>query len=193
MKIKAVTRLQLTAETYDEYTHRLIEDFKLKQIGAGSYSRVFQHPTIKNVVVKLVKRDDRYIEFAKLSLANPKNPWLPQIAAIKSLNLKDQKNAHLIFMEKLKPISSKVCSKVALDLANTYGLTPVMDPTSPWFSEASSGWFSKSDWAKLATQSKDPALAKFASFAVKNYQYLDLYRANLMARGKQIVFADPVA
>ena len=46
---------------------------------------------------------------------------------------------------------------------------------------------------KLALNSKDPGLAQFAAFAAKNFNQLDINSANVMARGRQLVFTDPIA
>lgn len=186
MKIEAQTRLMLTAEAYWEYVNRLIKDLKIKHLGEGAYAQVFQHPTLKNIVVKLVHHDDEYLKFARFAMDNPKNPWLPRIAAIEPIKFDGSRlsNSYLVFLEKLQPTSFELQKSLIWKLVDTYELH--IHAFTP-------KWFSKSNWKKLALNSKDPGLAQFAAFAAKNFNHLDINSANVMARGRQLVFTDPIA
>lgn len=189
MKIEAEARLMLTAEAYWEYVKRLIKDLKIKQIGEGAYSQVFQHPKLKNIVVKLVLHDEEYLKFARFAMDNPKNPWLPRIAAIEPIKfdgfrLSNSSNSYLVFLEKLQPASFELQKSLIWKLVDTYELH---------IHASIHKWFSKSSWKKLALNSKDPGLAQFAAFAAKNFNQLDINSENVMARGRQLVFTDPIA
>ena len=186
MKIEASTRLMRTAEAYWEYVNRLAKDPRIKQIGEGANSRVFQHPTLKNVVVKLVLHDEEYLKFARFAMDNRKNPWLPRITDIKIVEFRGlfmASNSYFVFMEKLKPAPFKLQKDLVTDLARTYGLK--------LGSDSSHTWFTKPGRARLAVKSKDPGMAQFATFAAKNFDHLDLHQQNIMKRGQQIVFVDP--
>jgi hypothetical protein len=191
MKIEAEARLMLTAESYEDYLHRLTNELKIKQIGEGAYSQVFQHPTLKNIVVKLSRRDTQYLKFARFAMDNPKNPWLPRIAAIEPIKVdgRDTSKAHAVFMEKLAPVSAGDKQKLIKTLTQTYDLRSSANPNFKWV--APFLWFEKSEWARLAKTNKDPGLAQFAVFTVKNFDHLDLHQQNIMKRGQQIVFVDP--
>lgn len=186
MKLEASTRLKLTAERYGEYLERLTDDLNVKSLGSGAFAEVFQHPTLKNVVVKVLRKDPNYLRYAEFCRARPRNPWLPKIAAITPVQIVGSPHAHLVFLEKLNRGTLRAIRELKKSLTKDYGLPVTADDKS---------WFTAKGWRNLAERTKDKGLAEFALFAgdPKNHRRLDLHEGNLMLRGTQLVFTDPLS
>jgi hypothetical protein len=197
----------VTAETLEQYLQFLTKQ-GIKRLGHGLSSAVFNHPTMPNVVVKVIVSSDpyylRYIEFCK---KNPSNSWLPKVLGGPETRLldtdddwtdkpsKDRKGVSVkqkvifVFLEKLRP-STPLERATAVDYFWSL-LKEQSEDNFPKFTRFSD--FGPGDWKILSKQTKDKYVATLADFLYKFDNYLDLHSANLMMRGTQLVFNDPVS
>lgn len=172
------------AETYRQYVDRLTDDLNLKWVGEGEFGTVIQHPTLKNIVAKVVRADSKYLKFCKFAKANRNNPWLPKIADIVKLNLDDSSAAYVVFLEKLRPLPCARWKQLRMDIGAEIDYEPSLDPRT---------WFPKPVWLHIAREARGTDLGVVAAYLAANYRDLDLHVGNLMLRGKQIVFTDPTS
>jgi hypothetical protein len=174
--------MKLTAETYRQYVERLHNEMNYDFLGEGAFGTVFQHPTLSNVAVKIVKMDSAYKKYAEWCKANRRNPWLPKIASVKGLTLDDAPKAYAVFMEKLSPVDAAFVDRFKFAIRDRFDLKLWSDAQ----------WFRKADWLKIAAGT--PAeFATVATYLANNINRVDLLHANFMRRGGQLVFTDPVA
>lgn len=169
--------MQLEAETYKDYLSRL-RKLSIQELGSGSFGTVFQHPEFSNVAVKVVRKDAAYLKFVKFAIDHPTNKYLPRIAAVDKVKFDNGPDGYLVFMERLSQadfaVKEEFFNKLPYELHSTvYRL-------------------SKEGWA-LLSKSKDHDVAIVAQYMLKNWANLDLTDQNLMQRGRQLVFSDPVA
>ena len=172
----------LSAETYREYVDNLVKNGS-SVVGEGAFSLVFNHPEYNNLVIKVVKKDARYLEFARFCHKHPRNPWLPRVMSIKELPFDDSRQSYIAVLEKLsKPKVSDV-QRMIIELKHEYDLkyTDVHH------------WFTREGWRQVGSQHLDPDFCNVASYLKHHYKELDLSVSNFMARGQQLVFNDPVA
>ena len=200
----------VTAETLEQYLHFLRKQ-DIKKLGRPGLSAVvFEHPTMTNVAVKVIVSSDpyylRYVEFCK---KHPNNPWLPKILSGPETRLldvdddwndkpsKDRKGISIkqkvifIFLEKLRsstPLDRANAVEHFWDLLKEQTDDPANFPKFIRFSD-----FGPGDWKILSKQTKDPHIAALADFLYRFDKYLDLHSDNLMLRGSQLVFSDPVS
>lgn len=192
-----IARTPVTAETLEQYLQFLTKQ-RIKRIGRGLSSAVFNHPTMPNVAVKMIVSKDpyylRYVEFCK---KNPGNPWLPKILGGPETRILDfekdgvsaapvlKQKVIFVFLEKLKPATFN-----DIKASVTYFSTLAsLNSGLRFFAD-----FGPGDWSALAKQTKDKNVAALASFLVRfDYDYLDLHKGNFMMRGRQLVFLDPVS
>lgn len=184
---------ELFEESKPDYFNRLEKDLKIKRIGTGAFARVFQHPTDPNIAVKVFTDEDHaFRHYLKFCQAHPDNKYLPKIfSVVKHRHNPEKKDKDLTideivdwkysiaFMEKLKPVSKdylvKFISKFGIYDKEFADLTD-------------------SEWRILAyRQDEDPDLAEFAKYLLKTNYVPDLHTKNVMLRGKQIVFIDPIS
>jgi hypothetical protein len=208
----------LNEETASEYEKRLIKTLKIPRLGSGAFSSVFQHPVYHNVVVKVVRRPDpkymRYVEWCMRQ--GTTNPWVPWIIGVAPIELEKEHHppfgdpvrttdthirrlprfqitggkTYVVFMQKMKK-ASKRDIKAALDYIGS-----TMDPQDAkdigiW-NLSSFNVLDADDWKIIARSTNDPQLRAFAQRAAR-YNYDDIHSGNVMMRGKQLVFVDPVA
>lgn len=205
--VNAATRLvashTVKAESIEDYTQRL-KKLGIKQIGEeGAAGVVFQHPTLKDVAVKLlVEEDNAYKDYVKFCQKNPSNPYLPKIHKVsKAKNAFDgnygraTNDLYLVFMEKLTPISTREYNKFASycsKLANERRTDKDISWTSGYFDSKEK--LNLDDfWQDVARNRTDPMVAKTAKYlfqASRRYT-LDMHQMNLMKRGTQVVLIDP--
>lgn len=173
--------MKLTAETFKDYAARL-EKSGIKSLGEGSFGKVYQHPTYNNVAVKIVRKDPANAKWLSFCVANKGNPYLPKLYGVQSLDLEGSKHAYAVFMEKLNPCPIGAWLALKTKLAPTY--------SEEWFLHVNSPRV----WARLVTKEKEPNLLAVATFFSRQpLGSLDLNQSNLLLRGKQIVFVDPVS
>lgn len=115
----------ISEETVKDYTERLVKTLGIKELGSGFYSSVFQHPIYRNVAVKLCRRrDPASISYLRKAAENPDNPWFPKVISIHKVTFHPEGTSkrkaerdlygdlqnyltHIVFMQKLKPVTRK--------------------------------------------------------------------------------------
>lgn len=167
-------------ESITSYKRRL-QKLRIKKLGSGLFSTVYQHPTHSDVVVKLVNDDPMYIKYAKYCMAHPKNAYLPKVYSIHRVTLVCEYtgrryHCHLVFLEKLQSAGQKKISTLAKDLFGKLRFTSV----------------DYDEWRDLAKSTKDTQLRDLAKILYK-LEAEDIHSENVMRRGDQLVFTDPVA
>lgn len=194
----------LGEETLKQYSERLMHTLGIKRLGRGNFAQVFQHPVYHNVAVKVVKDDPGYIKYAWFCMKNPTNPWLPKIIDVVDVKIDDddydedndywrrtnkkplQVPIEVVFFEKLRPASSQeiyaAVQKVLADVPST-------ELVREFFWDFTS--FNRDTWHVVATYTTDPDLKQFAQLA-HDERFEDIHNGNVMMRGNQLVFTDPV-
>lgn len=174
----------MARESFDNYLQRLI-DLGIEKLGKGQHATVFQHPTHPNVVVKVSVEGPKSASYSWLSWSETaNNRYAPKVYFLSELKTsapakwryKTPPRMFIAFLEKLQPA----------DL-----------PTVRAF-------FKKHDYVFLKLEPKfwgidddnfeyveDPDLLASLK-AITSMGYSDLKSENIMLRGKQIVFVDPV-
>jgi hypothetical protein len=189
----------LAEESLRDYLIRLVDKEGITKLGGGAFSQVFQHPQFHNVVTKVYTAKDRkYATYATWCQANQSNPYVPQI--IEQLPFTHGKQKYIIlFMEKMTPLKNEA----QLFRAWVRALKlPKDGPHNEEILEHFSNYVEDSDSGELAKGVKlafelgygDANLVKIwnhiLTYGVKN---IDLHEGNMMLRGRQLVFTDPVA
>lgn len=195
IQIKASHRL--LAETLQNYVQRLSEQ-GIKRLGVGAFSYVFQHPTMSNVVVKLLHEEDvGYVRYVKFCRTNGKdNPYCPKILQVSKANKIFTGNFDpsltLVFIEKLRPMLDTEYKVFAKYCAT------VMSKPKLYTNDGASllGW--DETWNNLGKQTNDIPLAQVAAFMYRQYARkrskpwsIDIHNKNVMKRGPQVVITDP--
>lgn len=188
---------RLRAETLNSYVKRL-KKLGIKTLGRGQYADVFQHPTMPDVVVKLLTDNDpcyeAYVEFSRKT----RNKYTPKIldvvSADQAFDVKgkdDLGDLRLVFMEKLEPLHYNRFIDFGEHVGKLAGFKSRFD--------IESALMDVETWIKVSKQKVDPDLAKLAKFLVKinktgvKGSQLDLHDGNMMVRGTQVVITDPFA
>lgn len=180
----------LTAETMSQYLKRL-KRLGLKSLGSGTYSEVFQHPKLNNVVVKVHQINGGFDAYTAFCQANTANPYVPKIFQVVSDPVGLERdgwgtNFTAVFMEKLRPLTTVEDKKFTAYIEGLVGINP-SGKTLDYYAENSEFW------KAVAKQKKDRDLAKILSWIFKTPgMHPDLYSSNVMKRGSQIILADPV-
>lgn len=208
IKIEAAQRLK--AERKSEYVQRL-KDMGIKQLGKGAWADVFQHPTMKDVAVKVSIWDPGFSAYTKFCTEHPKNPYLLKIVSVHSEpagsgfnfegNVGDRPGAAgrtssiITFLEKLTPASESDIKKFVARCEALAGLT-LTGKTFNLYHSYGNEDMDMQLWTGLAKQNQDPNLRQFATWYVKKIQgdsIPDIYDDNVMMRRNQIVFSDPLS
>lgn len=197
---------ELFEETADAYILRLTKTLKIKHLGNGYFSHVFQHPTYSNVAVKLiVENDPDYLKYAKFCMRNPNNPYLPNIIDVVKVRMEKETSTlvtdpilgltlpvkalnehltHLVFMEKLRPVSLSAVKKVVRSIVKEI---PELQKYERFAD------FEVEDWGTVYRSTTDKNLKQFAKYAVAN-RFNDVHEKNIMLDvNGHLVFTDPVA
>lgn len=127
----------IAEEKVDAYLNRLTKSLKIKKLGSGYFSSVFQHPVYHNVSVKITRKADPVaMTWVKEAMQHLHNPWYPRIIGIHKVhfhsdevrladieddvdNLLALEGRHIVFMEKLRPIKKAELKKAAVYIAHT--------------------------------------------------------------------------
>lgn len=188
--------MQVKHETFEDYRDRL-KKRKIKKLGDGLYSFVYQHPTHKNVVVKVTAGDDAYLTYARFAQANPQNPYLPKVLDIvpvtllcawHPINPEYHENPYVAFLEKLDPIEFYNTEHDAL----VDDLCEIAEDE-----EFDHGMSNREFWKRVLHNTDCPHLLQLADFIVDNHKLgLDLHDENYMVRTNpngrlQLVITDP--
>lgn len=187
----------LAEESLKDYLRRLVSKEGIKLLGGGAFSQVFQHPTLKNVVTKVyTSRDTAYADYLAWCKDHQDNPYAPKI--IDDVPYRNGQDAyHIVFMEKLKPIPNeygyirKFIQIMKLNPDEDEELLDILDEAIKHQDMEVLKSFMRTCFkegrgdAKLAEIWK-----KIISYGVGA---IDLHHGNVMLRGAQLVFTDPVA
>lgn len=183
----------VTAEPYKDYIERLVDKEGLTRLAGGNFSDVFQHPTRSNMVVKVFADDPGFEKYLEWAQKNQSNPYVPKIETVVFKNQKDSvfKNKYykgrsftytFVFMEKLAPLNWMPMKEWLESL-------PRVNPNlSIHFEDLNF----KVIWQNIHDDTTDSNLKTFAQFLLSWPRHLDMKEANVMLRGKQVVFIDPI-
>ena len=182
----------IQAETKKQYVERLVNTLGVKQLGDGTFSRVFQHPVYPKVAVKLVAGDPMYLMYVQLCLKYQSNPWLPKIIGTHEVDFDAEDNATLVFMERLrKATKSEVKEAVGILVTSLAGLSADEKKIATRFIDREGEGEESSMWRILARRSTDSHIRQLGS-VLSRIRADDVIQRNLMMRGKQLVVVDPV-
>lgn len=177
-------RVYAKTELINDYLKRLVTK-KIKTIGLGVEAMVFQHPTLPNVVVKLMGRHAGFADWAAVCLKHQNNPHLPKVYSMCSVTMKHIKNGddkyhYLVFTEKLQPVNGEIIEKgIGIDFFQW-----LCDTTQP----------KPSKYLPYLEEVSDPQLRSALLLAFKKPSGIifDLSWENMMLRGgSQLVINDP--
>jgi hypothetical protein len=168
-------------ETPTRYVKRLKRE-GVQTLGEGAYARVFQHPSRKKVAVKvLLESDPDYIKYAEIAMQTT-NPWFPRVHKIHEVQYRHCTN-HILFMEKLCKASvddvKRATQQIVADISSLEQMTSFVH-------------FGPGTWKRVLRRTTDPHIKELASVMVK-LNCGDFHDDNVMMRGNQLVFTDPVA
>lgn len=209
----------LHEETASQYEARLVKTLGIRRLGAGLFSSVFQHPVYHNVVVKVVRRvDDAYLRYAEWCMTQgTRNPWLPWIISMVPVTLDyeahpqygkpDPKakipkgrflpaskftggDTFIVFMQRMETAYKEDIREAIDYIAST--LPDDIAEELYLHDEKSFLGFDQEHWYEIAKHTTDGHLAAFAQRAVAE-GFDDIHDGNVMMRGNQLVFVDPVA
>jgi hypothetical protein len=185
----------LAEETLDDFVASM-KNRGAKIIGRGNNAMVFTNPDNDNTVIKVMHQPDpAYLAYLRQSNKHPDNPWLPQVLDINSqaLDSPDQRSTTTVWniiLERLRPASgAEVKNAVDTVLATVdpryLGAKPI--DTYRTFDDI------KKLWPTIAQHSSNADIRVFAEFLSQfRPQDIDVSNTNVMMRGPQLVFADPV-
>lgn len=178
-------REMLSEESLRDYSKRLVKTLNIKRLGAGAFSHVFQHPEFSNVVVKVYTNKDRtYARYAQWCLRNQGNPYVPQIISITPFESVSGDAYNIVFMEKMTPLSDREFYSWVKSVAGPQAAKDIKN--DEWRNAFNS-------FREAMVVSKDENLKKVMRHIFSyGSQKFDLHAGNLMKRGSQVVFTDPV-
>jgi hypothetical protein len=191
----------LREESLEDYLKRLVTKEKIKKLGGGAFSQVFQHPQFHNVVTKVYSGKDKlFAKYVKWCMQHQNNPYVPKIIEQVDYQNPDPaakiKTYHIVFMQKMTPVSGKRYVQAFLDALK---LDPeeddeIVDQLRDGL-ETNDMYILNSAVKQAFKQGNgDRHFAEvwkhITSYGVGN---MDLHKGNVMMRGNQLVFTDPVA
>ncbi len=209
-KLKAAYRL--LAERKSEYIKRL-KDMGIKPLGKGAFSDVFQHPTMPDVAVKIAVWNPGFMDYVHLCQQHPSNPYLLKILDVHDNPMGEGFNfegdagdrpgrlgrtsSTIVFVEKLTPATKEQLKIFMAYCESLIGIKPTghtFDEMHGYDKEKTQ----KAFWSKLSKQTKDRNLQQFALWFMNaltrhNNRIPDMHDENIMMRGSQPVFSDPVS
>jgi len=186
----------LAEETLDDYLASL-KNSGAKIIGRGNNAMVFTNPEDDSTVIKVMHQPDpAYLAYLRQSSKHPNNPWFPRVLDINSrafdtANQRSGTTAWIIVLERLRPASGaevKNAVDTVLATVNPRYLGTKSPDAYRTFDD-----IKKPQWQAIAQHSSDADIRVFAEFLSQFApQNIDVSNANVMMRGSQLVFADPV-
>jgi hypothetical protein len=208
MRINAAYRL--SAERKSEYIKRL-KEMGLKHLGKGVWSDVFQHPTMKDVAVKVSVWDPGFSAYTEFCRAHTSNPYLIKILDVheqpmgKGFNFEGiygddpgaggRTSSIITFVEKLVPVTETALSNFVASCEELAGFK-LTGKTFNYYQAYDREDLNQKLWRELARQSKDKNLQQFAAWYVAQIngsRIPDIHDDNVMMRHNQIVFSDPLS
>lgn len=193
--------LRRTPQSMADYVADLVKK-RMKKIGQnGMFADVFQHPTLPNVAVKVYTLADRaYQEFHSWASHNQSNPYVPKFIGKPHEYEVDPEHEDdepdfgygIVFMEKLRDIGIPKYNKFWV---NVFGEKEARRITSGTFDFDLQWEFEYKEVEKAIEMlgDKDPHLSDILDFIVGSNRKIDLTERNIMLRGNQVVFVDPIA
>lgn len=205
-----LSELIFEEDRHKNYLNHLIKDIGIKQLGAGSYANVFQHPTYHNVAVKVVRREDPlYMKFIRLCIKYQGNPWLPRIISIHDidfykaekdiLNIPSSGKEHIIFFEKLRPATSEEITKALLFFLDFKEQNIISFDVLEYIKHKRTSNFSfllLEDWELISKKHPRKSCRELAKIIIEAADGVepDIHDENVMIRNDgQLVFTDPLA
>jgi hypothetical protein len=183
MKVKEL----LTEEPLAAYVSRLAKEHGIKELGSGMFSKVFQHPKLGDVVVKVVSNKDRnFIRYLTWAIEHQDNPFVPKLLDIHSHGARRKDKFTIVFMEKLKRPSH---ANLSAKLDKLFGVDNVLDSLESARIATNQVVLRKA----LRNKELDPNLREVLKYLLDEHgEDLDMHDGNFMLRGGQVVFIDPV-
>jgi hypothetical protein len=167
-----------------------------KIMGRGNNAMVFTNPDNDSTVIKVMHQPDpAYLAYLRQSSKHRNNPWLPRVLDINSrafdtANRRSGTTAWIIVLERLRSASGaevKNAVDTVLATVNPRYLGTKSPDAYRTFDDI------KKLWPIIAQHSSDADIRVVAEFLSQfSPQYIDVSNANVMMRGPQLVFADPV-
>lgn len=219
MTIHGIRIVSSASEFIEDYTKRLKKQ-GARIIGEGLYATVYQHPTHPNVVVKVFepKYGKNYLGYVRACQTSFKNnPWVPKFyGKVETRTVRDRegndRKVCFVFMEKLAPSTKEACELLVRVLNGTdkkhenpklKSVESIFQGWAKWyrwkprFSTGSSVLVDRLWWkivSETVASSFDDTLRKLVPIAEFFSQdtNLDIDIENIMMRGAQWVFTDPV-
>jgi len=189
--------MNFTEENLKTYLKRL-RKLRIKKLGAGAFSQVFQHPEFWNVAVKVFTgKDTVYKRYVQWCLKHQSNQYVPNIIEQHDIKSDSGEKYHIVFVEKMSPIQTvqklvfELSKALELDLAKFEDL-----PLIKAFGQ--SDGVSRDDFKIIDEFVRrgrgDKNFRKIWSH-IRSYgqDHFDLHYNNAMMRGTQLVLSDPVA
>lgn len=176
------------------YSKRLVSE-EMQIIGRGAFSHVFEHPQLPNVVAKLVSaRDKNYQRYIAWSQRHLHNPFVPTV--LDMIECKAPRERYfIVFLEKLT--NFRTDKSYVHHLAKAIGcLTQAeidrIEKHLYYFTFPA--LYRMLDRIITSKRCKNVQLKEVWNFlALSGFHRLDLHRGNVMLRGKQLIFTDPIA
>lgn len=173
-----------TDRTFDQFVDQLKKE-GYKKLGRGSFALVMGKPGADTVIKISYNESDPWPVYAetirKSKLSD--NPWLPKVFSIKRFEDEFGDSYHVAEMERLRPLKSNRQSSQMVDTIE--GM-----------------WNSVTNSNKMALAFIDRQFVAAVKLIDKvidkhnddyNEAWLDLHTGNIMRRGDQYVFTDPMA
>lgn len=175
--IYAKQRLMASLPPIEDY----VKTIDLPVLGRGLRGVVYD---LQNGhVLKVFENDPLYFEWVMFCSRNQDNSFVPKLTGLKRLPVSDP-NCYSVTIEKLKPINQYQLRNFFESVAKHYGLT--LNVRRRFID-----WLSPEEWATIGEDTSED-LSTVAKWFSTRGQDLDLNHENVMLRGSQFVFADPV-
>jgi hypothetical protein len=202
MKLHEVTsfKQQKAPEPLSDYQARL-RDMRIKRLGSGAYSSVYQHPKIKRIVVKVGEEESGALAWLRFASRNQDNPYVPKIYGMRRYKDKDTYfgNYFIVFIERLTEYYKLPLKQKLLILQKHLG--PYVTKKNMTYDIFINLAGDRDTYIDLFAQHKRLGVPskylldvfRFLLTTRGEYGEYDIRDANIMLRGKsQIVFTDPL-
>lgn len=175
----------MTEETLSAYSDRLVKTLNIKRLGSGAYAHVFQHPEFPNVVVKVFTNKDKvYKRYAAWCMKHQSNKYVPKIIEIVPFKSESGDSYNIAFMEKMTPMRNSTFNAWTKSITGDAGLKAIDDYDYDKLFKL---------FVKGMKASTDADLKAVMDHIFSYGQGMfDVHAGNVMRRGTQIVFTDPV-
>jgi len=176
----------LTEEPLAAYVSRLAKKHGIKELGSGMFSKVFQHPKLGDVVVKVVSNRDRnFLRYLTWAIEHQDNPYVPKLLDLRVQPGRKQGKYTIVFMEKLRPITP---SRLRPKLAKLFGREDAFKLLSSDRADVTYRLLRRA----VEGGDLDPHLEELIKYLLDEHEQFDMHEGNFMLRGNQLVFTDPV-